>query len=185
MKLAYVVPRYGADIHGGAEQAARQLAERMAARPGHEVEVLTTTATKMTTWADDLPAGTTREAGVTVHRFPVSRGRSAEFDRVSKAALVHPHKLDAATERRWIEAQGPVSADLLDAIAASDADLLVFYPYLYHPTLVGLPLAGGRGVLHPAAHEEPPLHLPAVGRLVEAAVGIVFQTEAERDTLEA
>ncbi|MCP5026213.1 MAG: glycosyltransferase family 4 protein, partial [Actinomycetia bacterium] len=47
------------------------------------------------------------------------------------------------------------------------------------------PLAGGRGVLHPAAHEEPPLHLPAVGRLVEAAVGIVFQTEAERDTLEA
>ncbi|MCP3912290.1 MAG: glycosyltransferase family 4 protein [Actinomycetia bacterium] len=185
MKLAYVVPRYGADIHGGAEQAARQLAERMATRPGYEVEVLTTTATDMVTWADDALSGTTHEAGVTVHRFPVTGGRLSSFDQMSASLLAQPDAATPTSEARWIDSQGPVSPDLIEAVAATDADLVIFYPYLYHPTLVGLPLVRGRGVLHPAAHEEPPLHLPAVGRLVDAAAGLVFQTDAERHILES
>ena len=34
MKLAFVTPRYGLDVIGGAESAARMLAERLAAQPG-------------------------------------------------------------------------------------------------------------------------------------------------------
>jgi hypothetical protein len=72
VKLAYVVPRYGAQVIGGAEYGARMLAERLARRPGWTVEVLTTCALDARTWADELPAGTTVEAGVPVHRFPVT-----------------------------------------------------------------------------------------------------------------
>ena len=58
MKVAYVVPRYGTEVVGGAEFAARMLAERLAARPGWEVEVLTTCALETT----DLGRPRTRRA---------------------------------------------------------------------------------------------------------------------------
>ena len=44
MKLAVVTPRYGRDVVGGAETAARLLATRLAARADWDVEVLTTDA---------------------------------------------------------------------------------------------------------------------------------------------
>jgi glycosyltransferase involved in cell wall biosynthesis len=46
-------------------------------------------------------------------------------------------------------------------VEASDADVIAFYPYLYYPTIRGLPLVRERAILHPAAHEEPALHLPS------------------------
>ena len=42
MKLAFVTPRYGADIPSGAEHACRLLAEQVCER--HDVDVLTTCA---------------------------------------------------------------------------------------------------------------------------------------------
>ncbi len=60
---------------------------------------------------------------------------------------------------RWVDLQGPKSPDLLRAVEASDADVIAFYPYLYYPTIRGLPLVRDRAILHPAAHEEPALHL--------------------------
>ena len=44
MKVAYVVPRYGAQIRGGAETGARMMAEHLVADRGDEVEVFTTAA---------------------------------------------------------------------------------------------------------------------------------------------
>ena len=65
MKVAFVVPRYGPDIRGGAEVGARMLAERLVADRGYEVEVLTTCALDAITWRDELPEGTSVERGVT------------------------------------------------------------------------------------------------------------------------
>src|SRR6185437_15126772 len=78
VKIAAVVPRYGAEVIGGCESAVRELSEWLVKRTA--VEVLTTTALDSTTWAEHFPAGTTREAGVTVHRYPVTRGRSRDSD---------------------------------------------------------------------------------------------------------
>ena len=50
MKLAFVTPRYGTEVIGGAETAARMLAERLCVRPGWEVEVLTSCALDHLTW---------------------------------------------------------------------------------------------------------------------------------------
>ena len=52
MKVSFVVPRYGPMIIGGAETAARALAERLVEFKGWEVEVLTTCAEDFVTWAD-------------------------------------------------------------------------------------------------------------------------------------
>ncbi len=69
LRLLFVVQRYGPEVRGGAEQAAREVAERLAER-GHAVEVLTTTARSYVDWSGDLTAGTELREGVTVHRLP-------------------------------------------------------------------------------------------------------------------
>ena len=184
MKLAYVVPRYGAQVIGGAEYGARMLAERLVSMAGWEVEVLTTCALDAGTWADALPAGPAVEAGVHVHRFPVSGTRHPHFDRLSPQVLHDPERAAGAAERAWIDRQGPVSPGLLDAVRESDADLVAFYPYLYHPTVAGVPLAAGRAVMHPAAHDEAPLRLPLFRDVFAGVDGFVFQTDGERELVE-
>ena len=115
MKLAYVVPRYGAQVIGGAEYGARMLAERLVSMAGWEVEVLTTRALDARTWADELPVGTSTEAGVAVHRFSVTGTRHPHFDRLSPAVLHDPEGAAGPDERAWIDRQGPVSAALVSA----------------------------------------------------------------------
>ena len=184
MKLSYVVPRYGAAVIGGAEYAARMLAERLVSLAGWDVEVLTTCALDARTWADELTAGSTVEAGVTVHRFPVTGTRHPRFDALSPGVLHRPEAAAGAAERAWIERQGPVSPGLLDAVASTDADLVAFYPYLYHPTVAGVALAAGRAVMHPAAHDEAPLRLPLFAGVFAGVEGLVFQTDGERELVE-
>lgn len=184
MKLAYVVPRYGAQVIGGAEYGARMLAERLVSIAGWDVEVLTTCALDARTWADELPTGTAAESGVTVRRFPVTGTRHPHFDKLSPKVLDDPAAAAGEAERRWIDQQGPISPELLDAIRSTDADLVAFYPYLYHPTVAGVPLASGRAVMHPAAHDEAPLRLPLFRSVFAGVDGFVFQTDGERQLVE-
>jgi glycosyltransferase involved in cell wall biosynthesis len=58
-------------------------------------------------------------------------------------------------------------------------------PYLYHPTIWGLPAAPHPRLLIPAAHDEPALRLCAVRRAVAAADALWYLTEEERSLLEA
>jgi glycosyltransferase involved in cell wall biosynthesis len=180
VKLAYVVPRYGADIPGGAESAVRMLAERMATRDGWDVSVLTTCARDSSTWADEYEPGTTWEAGVRVERFRSASGRDAGFDRFSGSIMDHPQYASAAEQRRWVDLQGPRNPAVVEAAAASDADFVVFSPYLYHPTVHGVPAVGNRAVLHPAAHDEAPLRLPIYRSVFRRPRGLVFYTHNER-----
>ncbi|HTN78755.1 MAG TPA: glycosyltransferase family 4 protein [Acidimicrobiales bacterium] len=179
MKLAFVTPRYGSDVVGGAELGARLLAERLARLDGWTVEVLTTCARDSWTWANDYSPGRSVENGVTVHRFPTIRERDADFRRRTPILLAVPEDVSDADAEEWIDQQGPVAPALIDAIRDSDQDLVAFTPYLYHPTVVGLPLVAERAVLHPAAHDEPAIRLPLFDRVFEAARGFAFYTEGE------
>ena len=159
MKLAFVTPRYGADVIGGAELGARLLAERLAAVDGWSVEILTTCARDAWTWANDYAPGSTVEQGVTVRRFLNRAERDADFRRLTLSLLAHPERVSDTDAYDWIDRQGPVSPDLIEAIRESDHDLVAFTPYLYHPTVAGLPAIRERAVLHPAAHDEPAIRL--------------------------
>ena len=86
---------------------------------------------------------------------------------------------------KWVAWQGPLAPDLIDAVAASDADVVAFYPYLYYPTVHGLPLVRERAVLHPAAHEEPALHLPVFDELFRSCRGFAFHSRSERALVNA
>ena len=185
MKLAYVVPRYGVEIVGGAETGARMLAEHLVADRGWDVEVLTTCARDAITWEDELTAGSTVVNGVRVHRAESEAGRDPRFHPLWGRLREDPASASAADMERWIDLQGPRSPALLDQVVSSDADVLAFYPYLYYPSVRGLPLVAERAVMHPAAHEEPALHLPVFDELFARCRGFVFQTRSERRLVQA
>ena len=185
MKLAYVVPRYGVEVVGGAETGARMLAEHLVADRGWDVEVLTTCARDAITWEDELAAGTTVVNGVRVHRVQSEAGRDPRFHSLWGRLREDPASASAADMERWIDLQGPRSPALLEKVASSDADVLAFYPYLYYPSVRGLPLVAERAVMHPAAHEEPALHLPVFDELFARCRGFVFQTRSERRLVQA
>ncbi len=74
--------------------------------------------------------------------------------------------------------------ELAEAAADAETDALIFYPYLYYPTVRVIGRVQTPTVLHPAAHDEPALRLPVFPGVFSAADGLVLQTAAERDLVQ-
>jgi glycosyltransferase involved in cell wall biosynthesis len=180
MKVIFVTPRYGPQVMGGAETAARQLAEHLIAETDWEAEAYSTCALDPHTWADELEPGTSAINGVPVHRFASAHGRLADFYGLDGRLRLAPQRATREEGRRWVDYNGPVSPDLIDAVVASDADVVAFYPYLYHPTVAAIGKVTVPAVLHPAAHDEPALYLPVFWGTFGDADAFCFHTAAER-----
>jgi glycosyltransferase involved in cell wall biosynthesis len=184
VKLAIITPRYGTEVAGGAETAARLLATHLARRPDFTVEALTTCALEASTWADHYPSGDTAIDGVKVRRFPVTGRRAADFDARTTVVLGRGRNVTDTQQREWIDAQGPVAPALIEAIARSDADAFAFHPYLYHPTVAGLPRVASRAILHAAVHDEPVMRLPLYRAVFDASSALCYWSEPERKLAE-
>lgn len=180
MKIAFVVPRYGPAIIGGAEAGARMLAQRLVSQLGWSVEVFTTCAHDLLTWRDEDSPGDSQENGVVVHRYRSLAGRHPGFYSFSDRVLAIPRVVSEADAQHWVDLQGPVCPDLVEAVVASPADVVVFYPYLYYPTVRAIGAVSERAVLHPAAHDEPALNLSVYRSTFAAAAGLVFHSLSER-----
>lgn len=180
MKIAFVTPRFGPEVVGGAERAARDLATRLAATGRHQVEILTTTALSAADWADAFPAGEERDQGVLVRRFGVERGRDPHFSRFADRLLLAPTSATPDEAERFVELQGPNAPGLLEALGETEADVVAFYPYLYAPTVHGIARTRAPAVLHAAAHDEPVLYLPCYDSVFAGAAALVHHTDAER-----
>ena len=179
MKIAFVIQRYGTEILGGAEYHCRLIAERLA--PRHQVEVLTTCAQDYITWKNEYPEGTDRVRGVTVRRFRNARTRDIlSFNKYSEWIFTNPHS--EADEMEWLQQQGPWCPALLDYLQKHhDAyDALIFFTYLYAPTVLGLKIAPSKSILVPTAHDEPPIHLSIYKDVFRLASAIAYNTTAER-----
>lgn len=179
MKVAFVVQRYGTEILGGSEYHCRLIAERVAAR--HNVEVLTTCAADYITWKNEYQEGTDRVRGVTVRRFANARTRDIHtFNRYSEWIFNNAHT--AADETEWLRQQGPWCPALIEYLerAHHQYDVLVFFTYLYAPTVIGIKVAPYKSILVPTAHDEPAIHLDLYQELFSLPAGIAYNTESER-----
>ena len=179
MKIAFIVQRYGTEILGGSEYHCRLIAERLA--PRHHVEVLTTCAQDYITWANEYPEGADRVRGVTVRRFASAQTRDIDaFNRYSEWIFNHPHTRD--DEMSWLQQQGPWCPALLEYLERHhhQYDVLIFFTYLYAPTLLGARIAPQKSILVPTAHDEPAIHLDIYKELFSAPAGIAYNTDVER-----
>ena len=182
MKIAFIVQRYGAEILGGSEYHCRLIAERLATR--HDVDVLTTCARDYITWENDYPEGTDRIRGVTVRRFKNARTRDINsFNQYSDWIFHHPHTRD--DELAWLEQQGPWCPALIEHLQKHHRqyDALIFFTYLYAPTVLGLDIDPSRSILVPTAHNEPAIHLSLYKEMFKKASAVAFNTEWEKNFL--
>lgn len=171
--------RYGTEILGGSEYHCRLIAERLAGR--HQVEVLTTCARDYITWKNEYPEGEDRVRSVTVRRFANSRTRDIEsFNRYSDWIFSHPHTRQ--DEMEWLTQQGPWCPALIEYLERHHAsyDVLVFFTYLYAPTVLGLQVDPGRSLLVPTAHDEPAIHLEIYQDVLSRPAAIAYNTDVER-----
>ncbi|MDQ3070020.1 MAG: glycosyltransferase family 4 protein [Acidobacteriota bacterium] len=182
MRVGFVIQRYGTEILGGSEYHCRLIAERLTSR--HQVEVLTTCARDYVTWANEYPEGMDRVRGVTVRRFPNARTRDiASFNTYSDWIFNNAHTRQ--DEMEWLKQQGPWSPALQEHLEknASSYDVLIFFTYLYAPTVLGLQVDPSRSLLIPTAHDEPAIHLEIYKDVFGLPAGIGYNTEVERKFL--
>ena len=179
MKLGFIIQRYGAEVLGGSEHLCRLVAERLS--PNHDVDVLTTCARDYVTWKNEYPEGTDRVKGVNVRRFATAAVRDLEaFNTYSDWIFNNPHS--RADEMEWLKQQGPWAPGLIDHLRRNHQqyDVLIFFTYLYAPTVLGLEVASARSILVSTAHDEPAIRLEIFKDVFRKPAALCYLTESER-----
>ena len=182
MKIAFVVQRYGAEILGGSEYHCRLIAERLAGH--HQVDVLTTCARDYVTWKNEYLEGEDRIRSVTVRRFANDRMRDlASFNEYSDWIFHNDHS--SADEEDWLKQQGPWCPGLVAYLEQHQRsyDALIFFTYLYAPTVLGLRVDPAKSILVPTAHDEPAIRLGLYREVFSLPTGIAYNTDVERGFL--
>lgn len=191
-RIAIVVPRCHASVTGGAEALGWQYATLLASH--YQVDVLTSTARDYVGWDNDLPEGIEQRAGVAIHRFKVTRGRSPYFHDLHRRLVDHFHsRADEpassriawpdALQEEFIRAQGPNCPQLLQHLQdhGDSYDAVIFLTYLYPLTFDGVRALGHRRwALVPTLHDEPAAYLPVILEMARAAPVTLWNTSAEK-----
>ncbi|MFN8176614.1 MAG: glycosyltransferase [bacterium] len=191
--IGIVIPWFGRDLKGGAEQLAREIARRLAAR-GHDVHVLTTCSRAfLDDWGRNaLRSGASEEDGVRVRRFAVDRRDARAFDRLNGRLLaIPPEQLrpgisPLAPDEEAAFWRGNINSSALLRHLESETRYraIVFLPYLYGPIVRGIPLVASRAYLQPCLHDEPYAYLPAVANAVYRAKRLLLNSDGELETLQ-
>jgi glycosyltransferase involved in cell wall biosynthesis len=189
--VAIVTPWFGADLTGGAEQQAFQVATRLASR-GHSVEVLCACNRSFDSdWAVNHHApGVSHERGLTIRRFSVDPRASAAFDQVNAKLLA----LNSSCLRSGVNPVNEDEADtfvhenikssaLLDYLRAEGEryHAFIFLPYMFAPAMLGVPLVPARAWLQPCLHDESEAYLPQTAELFRRAHGLLFNSDGEME----
>jgi glycosyltransferase involved in cell wall biosynthesis len=184
VRIAFVIQRYGGEVLGGSEHLCRLVAERLAAT--HDVDVLTTCARDYVTWANEYPEGSDRIRGVTVRRFASAMTRDlTAFNAYSDWIYNNPHT--RADEIDWLKQQGPWCPGLIEHLKRHQQqyDVLIFFTYLYAPTVLGLEVAPQRSILVSTAHDEPAIRLEIFKDVFRKPAALCYLTESEREFVQA
>jgi glycosyltransferase involved in cell wall biosynthesis len=194
-KVAIVIPWFGKDLKGGAEQQAWHLATRLAQK-GMNIVVLTTCSREfLSDWSVNYyKSGSSMEGPLEITRFPVKKRDRSLFDRINAKLLslkknelvpgISP--LNQAEELVYVN-ESINSPELMMHLENSYAefDAFIFLPYLFPSTLKGITLVKGKSILMPCLHDECYAYLNTVADAFCYADKIFLNSEGERDLVEA
>ncbi len=195
MRVAIVVQRYGAEVIGGHESVARAIAQRLHASFNWPVEVFTTTAIDYQSWRHHYQPGTSEQEGVVVHRFVprIKRHRwvFSGFNFLFKGWLNWFGKLRWLTaltgylEHLWFILQGPYCPELCEEVVRrqGDFDRILFFTYLYYPTVYSILPLVDKAVFIPAAHPEAPLYFPTIRKIFAKVPRFLCGTPTEMELI--
>jgi glycosyltransferase involved in cell wall biosynthesis len=165
-------------VVGGSEAVSAEAAAGFVSR-GWEVEVLTTCAVDHFTWENALPEGTSEHEGILVRRFATVR----EPSRVGRRAqdLIDIGSRPSLDEQiSWLSLQFRVP-DLFHHLLShgEDFDAVVFSPYLFWTTVVGLRTVAEKAVVMPCLHDEMYARLEVFRHVLGDPAAVWFLSEPE------
>lgn len=188
-RIAFVPPRYGPQVVGGAEAVIRQVAHGLADR-GWDVEVLTTCARDHYTWANEEPAGTSIDrtdagAEVRVTRFPMVIDTPGE-ERARVEHLLHAGAMPPLPEQEAWMNDGPRSPELFHHLLDTSDTFraVVLSPYPFWTTFACAGVAPERTLLRPCLHDEPYARMDLFEPVLTGSAGVWLQTQPELDLYE-
>jgi glycosyltransferase involved in cell wall biosynthesis len=123
---------------------------------------------------------------VTVRRFANAHTRDIEaFNRYSDWIFSNSHTRE--DEMRWLEMQGPWCPALLEYLKQHHRsyEALIFFTYLYAPTVLGMEIDPNRSILVPTAHDEPAIRLDIYKDLFRAPAAVAYNTDVEKNFLKS
>jgi glycosyltransferase involved in cell wall biosynthesis len=180
-RVAFVSPRYGADIVGGAEAVVRDVALGLVGR-GWEVQVLTTCAVNPYTWANELPESTKTDEGIVVRRFRNELATSASKEHAVHGRIYYGERPSVDDQVTWLNAlfRNP---GLFEAVhrEKDSFDAFVFAPYLFWHTTVCMPVVADRAVVMPCLHDEVYAHVEVMRHVLSLPAAVWFLSGPEHE----
>lgn len=179
-KIAFIIPRYGFDINGGAELHCRQLAEKLTFY--YDVTVLTTCAQNYMIWDNFYNEGDEKVNNVLVKRFKNDQQRNKlYFDKLSSDLINNDHPTNSCINQ-WMQSQGPVSNGLCNYIDYNHHNYccFIFFSYSYATTWFNIKTVSSKSILIPLVHEDWCLKLGIWDNIFKQCKFIIFNSEPER-----
>lgn len=178
--IALVIPWYGDQIKGGAEQECNYLAHSLK-DAGAQVEVLTTCVKEASAdrGINTLEEGSHIESGILVRRFKV-RARNLERFIPANLKLYNGHSVTLSEEEDYF-AEDINSPEMYQYIGAHKEDYkcFIFIPYMYGPTYYGSKECPDNCIMIPCLHDESYAYMRLVKEMVERMKGIIYLSEPE------
>jgi glycosyltransferase involved in cell wall biosynthesis len=176
--IAFVGPRYGLEILGGAERMLRGWAEHLADH-GYRTEVLTTCTADMGDWSNHFAPGVEQINGITVRRFSTDRVDTGAFHLVLSKANGGEH---VTYDDEQAFARNNLQSSALNQYLHEHADdyvSVVFAPYLFGTSYWGMQALPDKAIILPCLHDEPSARLSVFREMLEGAAGIFFNAYPE------
>ena len=178
--IAITVPRYGKEIRGGAEQAARYLAHILK-DAGADVEILTTCVQDATCdrGKNNLPEGIEDDDGIVVRRFPV---KPQILSKLIEANLQIYSGKAVSLKEEWDYFEEDINSPAMCSFIRENKDnyyAFLFIPYLYGVTFNGVMSCPEKAILIPCFHDEGYAYMELVRMMSESVKGIIFLSHPE------
>lgn len=185
-KIGFIIPWYGDDISGGAENMLRDLTAELH-RKNIPLEILTTCAKEFRSdWNENYykEGVYLNNNNIPVRRFRVRKRDTRAFDSVNfkfmKNIPVTPDE-EKVFLREMINSNGLYRYMRENS---GDYSLFVFIPYMFGTTYWGMKLFPEKSVLIPCLHDEPYAYMEHFKKLFPKVAGMVFNSEPEKTLAE-
>ena len=179
LPIIFVIPWYGY-FAGGAEVAARLLAEQLVDR-GFSVQVLTTCCRSPfdSWWQDTIPAGVENINGVIVRRFPVNPNGEKLYHEVNHR-IIHGMEVNEIQQQQFV--QNSINSDALVnyADANTEGHLVIGLPYTQGLIYSLVKALKHRASIMPCFHNEPQIKWTTTAELLVQSRYIFFLSEEEK-----
>lgn len=180
--IALVVPWYGDNIKGGAEQACNCLAHSLQ-HAGADVEVFTTCVREASAdrSKNTMEPGMHQESGISVRRFPVKTQELQLFN-PANLKLYNGETVTLEEERHYYD-EDINSPEMYQYIREhrDDYRCFVFTPYLYGPSYHGSRECPDNCIMIPCFHDEAYARMALTKEMAERMKGLAFLSKPERD----